>query len=77
MNQQEGQSTVTCDVVYWPCQRQQQPTTMIAQGTPSTVNIDLPEIPKIHASDYCYAVTASNGTFTVVIEGWIKSSKYT
>ena len=76
-NRQESQSTVTCDVLYWPCQCLQQSTAKIARGTmssPNTVNIDLPEIPT--TSDCCYAVTASNGSLTVIVEGWIKSSKY-
>ena len=71
LSQQESRSTISCDVAYGPCQ--QQPT-MIAQGTissPNTMNIDLPVIPQ--TSDYCYAVNASNGTFTVIIEGQISS----
>ena len=72
LSEQESQSTLSCDVAYGPCQ--QQPT-MIAQGTvslPNTVNIDL--ISAIsQTSDYCYAVNASNGTFTVLIEGLILS----
>ena len=76
LSQQEGQSAVTCDVVYWPCPHQQQPMVMIAQGTtssPNIVNIDLPETLLI--SDYCYSVNASNGTITIIIEGTIESSE--
>ena len=75
LSQQGSQSAVTCDVVYWPCPRQQQPTARIAQGSPNIVNIDLPETLPI--SDFCYSVNASNGTITIIIEGTIESSEST
>ena len=75
LSQQESQSTLSCDVAYGPCQ--QQPT-MIARGTISSTNnimdvVLIPEIPQ--TSDYCYVVNASNGNFTIVIEGLIESSE--
>ena len=71
LDQQKGQSTVSCDVAYGPCQRQ---PTAIAQGTVTAesniVNIEIsPE-----TSEYCYVVNASNGTFTVLIEGLVVTS---
>ena len=64
LDQQEGQST--CNVTYGPCQ---QVPTEIARGTTSNIAID-PQI----LSEYCYMINASNGTFTVLIEGQIMTS---
>ena len=73
LSQQESQSAVICNVVYWPCPRQQRPTATIAQGSPNIVNIDLLET--LPVFDYCYAVNASNGMVTIIIEGTIESSE--
>ena len=62
---------MSCDVAYGPCQQEQ---TEIARGTisttASTVNIAIDPL----TSEYCYVVKASNGTFTVLIEGQITTS---
>ena len=59
---------MSCDVAYGPCQ--QEPTE-IARGTltatSNIVNIAIDP----QTSEYCYVVNASNGTFTVLIEGEI------
>ena len=63
LDQREGQGTISCDIAYGPCQ--QQPN-MIARGkitSPNTVDTDL----SIN-SEYCYVVTASNGTFAILID---------
>ena len=70
LDQQGSQGTVSCDVAYGPCQ--QQPNTS-ARGTitaPNIVNIAI----NPQTSEYCYVVNASNGTFTVIIEGMITTS---
>ena len=71
LDQQEGQGTVSCDVAYGPCQKQ---PAAIARGTVSAdsnvVNIAI----NPQTSEYCYVVNASNGTFTVQIEGQITTS---
>ena len=68
LDQQRGQNTMSCDVTYGPCR--QEPTE-IARGTitttANTVNIAI----NPQTSEYCYVVNASNGTFTVLIEGQI------
>ena len=68
---QQGQSTVSCDVAYGPCQRQ---PTAISRGTlaaeSNTVNIEI----NPDTSEYCYVVNATNGTFTVLIEGLVVTS---
>ena len=51
---------MSCDVAYGPCQ--QEPTE-IAQGTLTATQ-----------TSECYVVNASNGTFTVLIEGQITTS---
>ena len=65
------QSTMSCDVTYGPCQQE---LTEISRGkitaTANTVNIAI--YPQ--TSEYCYMVNASNGTFTVLIEGEITTS---
>ena len=66
LGQQGGQSTMSCNVAYGPCQ--QEPTE-IARGTiTATANIVNIAIDP-QTSEYCYVVNASNGTFTVLIEG--------
>lgn len=68
LDHQRGQSAVSCDVAYGPCQ--QEPTE-IAWGTiTATANIVNIAIDP-QTSEYCYVVNASNGTFTVLIEGQI------
>ena len=59
---------MSCDVAYGPCQ---QGPTEIARGTiTATANIVNIAIDP-QTSEYCYVVNASNGTFTVLIEGQI------
>ena len=60
-------SRMLCSIKYGPCQ---QPFTMTAQGSvvtgsPSTVKIDLDS----DLNTYCYSINASNGTFTLLMEG--------
>jgi hypothetical protein len=65
------QTAMSCDVAYGPCQ--QQPIE-IARGTitatSNVVNIAI----NPQTSEYCYVVNASNGTFTVLVEGKIMAS---
>ena len=61
--QQSGQNTMSCDVAYGPCQ--QEPTVIA-----NIVNIAIDP----QKSEYCYVINASNGTFTVLIEGQITTS---
>ena len=69
LSQQKNRSTVMCNAVYWSCQ--QTITHDMYTSSSSTVNIDLPE-----RGYYCYAINASNGTFTILVEGAIKFSKF-
>ena len=69
--QQRDQSTMSCDIAYGPCQ--QEPTE-ISRGTiTATANIVNITIDP-QTSEYCYVINASNGTFTVLIDGEITTS---
>ena len=60
--------SLTCDIIYGLCQqldsRQKIPGTPISFNT---VVIDLPT--SIQSGVHCYTVNASNGTFTVLVDG--------
>ena len=62
---------MSCDVAYGPCQ--QEPTE-IARGTITTTTNIVNIVIDPQTSEYCYVVNASNGTFTVLIEGQIMIS---
>ena len=66
LDQQEGQSTISCDVFYGPsCQQSLSMTVRGILSSPNTVNIDLSN--NTQTDEYCYVV-ASNGTYTVQID---------
>ena len=75
LGQNDETSMVSCSVVYGPygCEQQTSMTTQL-QGTSSsnTVSIDILTIQE--ASEYCYVVNASNGTFSVLIKGLLTIS---
>ena len=69
---QDSQTTrsLSCVIVYGLCQQQLLDSRQEIHGTStsfSTVVIDLPA--SIQSGVHCYTVNASNGTFTVLVEG--------
>ena len=62
---------MSCDVAYGPCQ--QEPLEIVRGTITATANIVNIAIDP-QTSEYCYVVNASNGTFTVLIEGEITTS---
>ena len=61
---------LSCIIVYGLCEEQLNTITQGERLSSSTIIIDLPpESPSI----YCYIISASNGTFSIRIEG--RSSK--
>ena len=59
---------MSCDIAYGPCQ--QEPTES-ARGTLNTTSNIVSISIDPQTSEYCYVINASNGTFTVLIEGQI------
>ena len=68
VEKQEYWGTISCNIAYVPCQKQPFQDTL---NSPNIVTIDLP----LNTSEPCYVVNASNGTFTVLIEGVTLSSE--
>jgi hypothetical protein len=62
---------MSCDVAYGPCQ---QPPTEIARGTVTATSNIVNIAINPQTNEYFYVVNASNGTFTVQIEGQIMST---
>ena len=66
-------STKWCSIKYGPCQ---QPFTMTAQGSnlsdsSTTVKINT----NTNLDSYCYTINASNGSFTLLMDGTYNYSK--
>ena len=70
LHQNQGANSLMCGISYGPCQQ----TPMTSQGdvgSPNTVNIELPA--SMSSGTYCYTINASNGTYTVLVEGIISA----
>ena len=64
-------SIKSCRVTYGPCD-QEQTETVENSSTELSSNITL----RIPRGSYCYTVTASSDTFTIAVEGTIKSKSH-
>ena len=61
--------SLTCDIVYGPCQQTSDVKVMGTATSSNTVTIDLPLNLNSTPTIYCYTINASNGTFTTLVKG--------
>ena len=70
-----NQSKLLCNVEYKPCQKQNMTSRAVGiRNSSDTVIINLSV--NLELKTYCYTITASNGSYTVLIEDTRTSSKY-
>jgi hypothetical protein len=73
LNQQDVQTTRSCRVLYGQCAEQlamSKSSIIYTRDYSITVPLDI----ESDVQDYCYATIASNGTFSVLVEGSFSSN---
>lgn len=68
-----SQNKKSCGIMYGSCGQQLTVTVLGRSTSASTVVIDFPEL---QSSDYCYIIRASNGTYTVQVQGMFSKYNY-
>jgi hypothetical protein len=74
-NETSVQSELSCKILYKPCQEQNM-TSRRAVGIKNSSNMVIIDLSvNLELKMYCYTITASNGTNTILIEDVVTSSK--